>query len=286
MSNSNNECSIECSDVVKIAKDYYDSSHADEFYYHIWGGEDIHIGIYDDPDNGPIPDASRKSVEQMAALVKNLNKDTKLLDVGAGYGGAARYIASTFGCSVTCLNLSEKENERNRYKNEEANLSHLITVKDGDFENLPFDDSSFNVVWSEDAILHSGAKERVFNEIHRVLVKGGEFIFTDPMQSDCCPPDVLRPVLERIHLDAFGSFAVYKEYALNIGFEEVEIIDLSKHLVNHYSRVRAELQGRYDEMVERSGKDYVERMLKGLSHWVEAGQKGYLAWGILHFRKG
>jgi sarcosine/dimethylglycine N-methyltransferase len=26
-------------------------------------------------------------------------------------------------------------------------------------------------------------------------------------------------------------------------------------------------------------------MLTGLGHWVEAGERGHLRWGILHFRK-
>jgi glycine/sarcosine N-methyltransferase len=28
-----------------------------------------------------------------------------------------------------------------------------------------------------------------------------------------------------------------------------------------------------------------DRMLAGLGHWVDAGNNGYLAWGMLHFRK-
>jgi len=31
--------------------------------------------------------------------------------------------------------------------------------------------------------------------------------------------------------------------------------------------------------------EYIERMITGLGHWVSAGEKGYLNWGILHFRK-
>jgi len=30
-----------------------------------------------------------------------------------------------------------------------------------------------------------------------VLAKGGQFIFTDPMQSASCPKDVLQPILNR-----------------------------------------------------------------------------------------
>jgi sarcosine/dimethylglycine N-methyltransferase len=39
-------------------------------------------------------------------------------------------------------------------------------------------------------------------------------------------------------------------------------------------------------MVEnKSGKDYIEHQKRGLKYWIEPGKKGYLNWGILHFRK-
>ncbi len=274
--------SNDCSEVVKIAKDYYDSTDADEFYHSIWGGEDIHIGLYNSDDE-PISDASRRTVEKMCSLLTKLNKDSVILDVGAGYGGAARFIAEKYSAQVTCLNLSEKENERNREKNRDKGLDHLIKVVDGNFESLPFDDASFDIVWSEDAILHSGNKEGVFNEIYRVMKKGGEFIFTDPMQADNCPAGVLKPVLERIHLDAFGSFCFYRDYASKIGLEEVNIIDLSEMLIRHYSRVKVELENKCNEIV--CSIEYMDRMVKGLNHWVEAGKNEFLKWGILHFRK-
>ena len=65
---------------------------------------------------------------------------------------------------------------------------------------------------------------------------------------------------------------------------EVAREDLTEQLVRHYAAVRRQLTSRYDEMVERSTKPYVDRMIEGLGHWVEAGQAGYLAWGILVFR--
>jgi sarcosine/dimethylglycine N-methyltransferase len=37
-------------------------------------------------------------------------------------------------------------------------------------------------------------------------------------------------------------------------------------------------------MTNKASKGYVDAMLTGLKHWVEAEAKGYLAWGILHFR--
>ena len=109
---------------------------------------------------------------------------------------------------------------------------------------------------------------------------------TDPMQADDAPDGVLQPILDRIHLSTLGSFAFYREEFARNGFAEVHAIPMLDQLRTHYHRVGQELQGRYDEIVAMSGKTYVDNMLRGLAHWVDGADKGYLAWGILHFRKG
>lgn len=270
--------------VVAISEAYYDSDEADQFYFHIWGGEDIHIGVYEHPAE-PIPDASRRTIARMADQLDGvLGPDSLVLDLGAGYGGAGRYLARKHGCKVQCLNLSETQNQRNREYCQAQGLSQRVEVVHGNFEHLPFGDAGHDVVWSQDAILHSGDRRRVLAEARRVLRPGGSFIFTDPMQADDCPPGVLQPVLDRIHLESLGSFAFYRESARQLGFEEVTCLELTGHLRIHYARVAAELRQRYDEMCMRSTPRYVDRMLQGLQHWVDAADRGYLAWGILHFR--
>ncbi|MEO0322508.1 MAG: methyltransferase domain-containing protein [Myxococcota bacterium] len=269
--------------VVDTTRAYYDSDPADRFYSHVWGGEDIHVGIYEAPSEA-IRVASRRTVETMAGLVP-LSEGLRVLDLGAGYGGAARHLALSHGCHVTCLNLSQTQNARNRAMNARASLSSRIEVVGGNFESLPFEDGAFDLLWSQDAILHSARRRRVLEEAFRVLRPGGRFVFTDPMQADDCPPGVLGPVLARIHLASLGSFEFYVSCAKEIGFEVVKVVDLGEQLPRHYRRVREELEGRYDELSALSGQDYVDRMLTGLGHWVEAGTAGHLAWGILHLRK-
>lgn len=269
---------------VETARQYYNSDDADHFYFHVWGGEDIHIGLYETP-NEAIRDASRRTVERMSEMAAGLGPDSRVLDVGAGYGGAARYLAKRFGCQVVALNLSEKENERDREMNQEQGLADLIEVVDGSFEAIPAGDASFDLVWSQDAILHSGERERVMSEIARVLRPGGDLIFTDPMQADDCPEGVLGPVLNRIHLDSLGSVAFYRQAAVKHGLTEVEFLELTHNLVTHYGRVREELERTRAELVGKVSDAYVANMIKGLGHWVEAGGNGYLSWGILHFRK-
>lgn len=271
-------------DLVKVTQDYYDSSDADAFYYHIWGGEDIHVGLYQS-DEEPIFDASQRTVQKMGSMLPSLNKDSKVLDLGAGYGGAARFLAQEVGCKVWCYNLSEKENERNVEKNQQLGLDKRIEVHQGNFERINFDDEVFDIIWSEDALLHSNRKELVFEEAWRVLKPGGDFIFTDPMQSDDCPEGVLQPILERIHLEELGSVKRYREIAQKVGFQEVEVVEMPDQLVNHYRRVLEEIDRNYDQIAGNVSEAYIEKMKKGLQYWISGGQKGFLNWGILHFRK-
>ncbi len=272
------------SNVVEQARDYYDSGDADNFYFHVWGGEDIHVGLYASEDDA-IVDASRRTVERMAQRLAHLPKGARVLDIGAGYGGAARFLAREKGFHVTCLNLSTVQNERNRRFTAEQGLSDLINVVDGSFEDLPFEGASFDVVWSQDAILHSGRRDRVFAEVDRVLKPGGDFVFTDPMQAEVVDPEVLAPVLARINLPSVGSFATYRRYAADLGWAERDIDNLSHQLPRHYARVKAVLEAREEALREVCTEDYRERMKAGLDKWVQAGRQGALAWGILHFAK-
>lgn len=275
---------VSYSEVVETARSYYNSDDADNFYYLVWGGEDIHIGLYGRPDED-IATASRRTVERMASFAGELGPSDCVLDIGAGYGGAARYLAKTYGCRVVALNLSEKENERDREMNREQGLSHLIEVVDGSFESIPADEGAFDLVWSQDAILHSGHRDRVIAEVARVLRPGGRFVFTDPMQADDCPPHALQPVLDRLHLDSLGSIAFYREAAARHGLVEIEVIPMTEQLVTHYGRVRDELAAKRANLAGKVSDAYIDRMITGLENWVEAGTKGYLAWGILHFSK-
>ena len=184
---------------------------------------------------------------------------------------------------MDCLNLSDVQNERNRVLTRKAGLDHLVHVVHASFEAIPGPDSVYDAVWSQDALLHSGDRERVLSEVSRVLKPGGRFVFTDPMQTDDCPPGVLQPVLDRIHLDSLASPGFYRKHLRALGFDEILLDEMRDQLRNHYDQVRQALLTRREEMTERCGNDYVTRMLEGLGNWVSAADRGHLTWGIFLF---
>lgn len=269
---------------TSVARDYYNSDDADTFYAEVWGGEDIHVGLYERADE-PIRQASRRTVDHLADRLGDVTPDQTVLDLGAGYGGAARRLVERFGCRVVCLNLSEAENERNRAFNSEAGVSDKIDVIDGAFESIPLEDASVDFVWSQDAILHSGDRRRVLEEADRVLAPGGRVVFTDPMRADDCPEGVLDAILERIHLPDLGSPEFYLGEATLLGWRDLGFESMPEQLTRHYSRVLETTEAETDRLRGKVSDAYIERMKSGLRHWIEGGERGHLAWGVFLFEK-
>lgn len=276
---SETDCPIETK-----ARNYYDSDDAETFYSTIWGGENIHIGLYNSQTE-PIADASHRTVENLAQHLQPLTESHRVLDMGSGYGGTARHLAQTYGCGVTGLNLSEVENERARRLNKEQGLDSKVDIIKGTFEKVDLPDASFDVIYSQDSFLHSGDRGNVVAEAARLLKPGGIFVFTDIMQSDTCDLEKLKPILERIDLTNFGSPEFYRKAAKEHGLEEFKFVDQTNNLITHYGRVLAETKKHEDDLRKKISGGYLDRMKRGLELWVGAGEDGHLVWPTIGFRK-
>lgn len=272
-------------EVIDTAKSYYDSYDAHTFYHMIWGGEEHHLGIYRTPEDS-VFEASRRIIGHMASFSDHLDANTKILDLGSGMGGTSRYLAKTYHCHVTGLNLSEVENERHRKKNREQDLDKRIEVVDGNFEDVPFPDESFDLVWSQDSFLHSPNRKKVLSEAYRVLKKGGELIFTDPMQTEDAYTEFIQPILKRIHLANLATPTFYIQSAQEIGFQFGGYENLAQQLTNHYAKILEDTKAREDELKANGvSQDYLDHMKEGLHNWVVGGKYGHLTWGVFCFRK-
>ena len=270
---------------VAVAEDYYDSGDADRFYFIIWGGEDIHIGLYETSDEAIAP-ASRRTVERMASHMKAAGPKPRVIDLGAGYGGAARYLVGEAGASgCVCVNISETQNRINREKTEAAGLSDRIEVLHGSFDDVPAKDESFDVVWSQDSFLHGADRAKIIAECARVLKPGGRLIFTDILQAPDAPQDQLQPVYDRIHLSSLGSVEFYDQAAEKAGLTPGPREELGAMLPLHYGRVREELRARRETLKGIVSDAYTDRMIEGLGAWVEGGRAGWLDWAILTYDK-
>ena len=269
------------------ARVHYNSENARNLYEIAIGSDTLNLGLYEDDPDRPIAEGMAKTTEWMGQQVQNLNADFRVLDLGSGYGPAARHLAGKYGCHVTCLNISEEQNQENARRNREQGLENSIEIVFGNFKDIPFEDGSFDLVWSQDAIFHTDDPDRVIAEAYRVLKPGGQLLFMDILQADDCPDGALKDSLERvnIHHPRLGSFQSYTSKAESLGFESLKVIDKSEQLIVHYAKLRDAVIANYEELSKKCTAEFLESSKNGLCQWVESAEKGMFKWGLFHFRR-
>lgn len=136
-------------------------------------------------------------------------KGKKILDVGAGTGRISLSLASAGGL-VTALDVSAKMLDILKKKNKK------IEIMVADAENLPFSDSSFDLVVAAFLIVHLSDLKIFFSEAHRVLKDGGRFIVTNINQRR---PPVVETSSGPIEVKSYYHRPEYaKEEMENAGF--------------------------------------------------------------------
>ncbi len=113
------------------------------------------------------------------AKLAGITADTSVLDVGSGVGGPARFVAATYGCPVTGVDLSEPFVDAARYLTGRTGQSGQVSFQTASALELPFDDGRFDVVLLQHVAMNISDRPRLYREIHRVLKSGGRFATFD-----------------------------------------------------------------------------------------------------------
>ena len=92
----------------------------------------------------------------------------RVLDAGTGIGGTARLIAAERGARVTAVDLTPEYCDVAKWLNDAVGLGDMIEVLAADVTELPFDDASFDVVFSQHVQMNVADKRRL-REARRVL---------------------------------------------------------------------------------------------------------------------
>ncbi len=137
---------------------------------------------------GPLTLAALAQVDQLhhggLGLTKRLidvakiERGMHILDAGSGIGGGARHLAAVCGCTVEAIDLTPEFVKTGTELDEIVGLSESISHRVGSVTDLPYENSGFDVVWSQNVTMNIADKPAMFAEALRVLRPGGVFAFT------------------------------------------------------------------------------------------------------------
>lgn len=162
----------------KDIADYYNQT---VDHYEIWWNLKksmaVHYGFWDD-ETKTFNEALKNTNRKMAELAQ-IKSHYKVLDAGCGVGGAAFYLASTIGCHVTGITLSEKQLKiANDYK-QTFEDKNLVDFSLQNFTKTNFESETFDIIWGCESTCYASPKIDFINEAKRLLKPTGKIIIAD-----------------------------------------------------------------------------------------------------------
>ncbi len=216
-------------------------------------------------------DAVRTLVERAG-----MRREHRVLDVCCGMGGPARWIAHTVGCRVTGLDLTESRVAGARELTRLARLDALVDFRQGSALEMPFDDASFDVLYSQEGFAHVPDKPRLAAECARVLAPGGTMAFTDIVARAPLSADVAA----RLHAEmAFNEIARADEHVARfeaLGARIVSHEDLSDEWTRLLQARLAMYRSLRDTTVARFGEAHYARYDAAYAFFVGLYVQGVL----------
>lgn len=149
----------------------------------------------------------------------SVTAESRVLDAGSGVGGTARYLAHRIGCHVETIDLTHEFCDTARWLNTLTSLGGKIDVHEGSVLDLPFEDGSFDVVFSQHVQMNIADKARLYAESWRVLAPGGRMALWDATAGPLEP--LLFPVMwaDRAEASHLVSQERLRELVEDAGFE-------------------------------------------------------------------
>jgi arsenite methyltransferase len=120
----------------------------------------------------------------------NLTPRTRVLDVAAGRGTSAIFLAERFGCEVVGIDYGRDNVEAARRAAQVKGVDANVTFHSADAEQLPFSDCSFDALICECAFCTFPDKAAAAREFSRVLRPGGVAGLSDLTRNGALPPEL------------------------------------------------------------------------------------------------
>jgi len=163
----------------------------------------------------------------------------RLLDIGCGLGGAARYFAHEHGCQVTGIDLSGEYVDVANALAARVGLDERVSCELGSALALPFDPESFDAAYMFHVGMNIENKAKLFAEVRRVLASSGRFGIYDVMRLGAGELSYPVPWASGPESSFVADPASYRRLLVAAGFEVVKERDRRDFALEVFAQMRA-----------------------------------------------
>ena len=154
-----------------------------------------------------------------------------VLDVCAGLGGPARFLADRLDVSVTAVDLTHSRCAAGERLTTLVGLSRRVRFVRADAQTLPFRARAFDAAVSQEGLLHVPDKDAVLAEVARVLRPGARLAFSDWVARSRLADNERRRLEEWMAAVTLQSMEGYRLRLARAGFGSIDAEDVSPHWI-------------------------------------------------------
>jgi cyclopropane fatty-acyl-phospholipid synthase-like methyltransferase len=193
-----------------------------------------------------------------AIEIFQIGSGDRILDIGSGIGGPARYLAGKTGCKVTALEIQSDLHEVAVNLTKRCDLASLVEHVDGDI--LQFKDRyhNYDFVISLLSFLHIPDRIALLKICHDVLKPGGCMFIEDFYKLNEMEMEELKILSTDIYCDYLPSFQEYKKQLIDCGFTEIELIDKTDNWKKFVNERRDDFSRHREDQIKKHDVDIVD----------------------------
>jgi SAM-dependent methyltransferase len=178
------------------------------------------------------------ATRELVALLQP-QKGERLLDIGSGIGGPARWIAAKFGCHVTGVDLTPEFCEAAAALTLATGLADRVRIIEGSALALPVPDGAFDAAYSQNVIMNIADKALFYREAFRALRPGGRLALANLCAGAAGEPYYPVPWAMTAETSFLATPEQMRADLLAAGFEIADFRDTTAALQEAQRRNRA-----------------------------------------------
>lgn len=200
-----------------------------------------HFGYYPEgKEDMPMLEAQILMNEQLARKLA-LEAGSRVLDAGCGEGSVAIYLAEHHELKLEAIDLLDFNVANAKANAIKQNQSQNVSFQVGTYMKLPYDDNSFDAVYTMETLVHAPDYRKALSEFFRVLKPGGNLVLFEyslkPGHEVTSSEQVGMQRIKQINrvaaMPAFNEFTFgsMETKLLEAGFKQPKTIDITQRML-------------------------------------------------------